>query len=179
MNKVYTNLTDLIAEAKDKKICTSLAVFKPKEILDVKIKACTREWSKKKLASLQQLNIFEFANSQKPQVVRKLPYEFSYEFTDEQDKKATLMIEDWELGQLFWNCLKTNKMKGLNDLDAEKKACQDVKFKYLNDFARTKDLHLYLGTAQTFHFVSPNPFLVIGTFHGKFHKSKSVQGKLF
>lgn len=59
LSKVYTNLSELIAEAKDRKICTSLAVFKPKEIIDVKIKASAREWSKEKLATLQQLNIFE------------------------------------------------------------------------------------------------------------------------
>jgi hypothetical protein len=112
-------------------------------------------------------------------VVRKLPYEFSYEFIDENDKKATLMIEDWELGQLYWKCLKSHQMKGFNDVEAEQKACADVKYKYLNDFARTKDLHLYLGTAQTFHFVSPNPFLVIGTFHAKFPTTKFIQGKLF
>ena len=32
LKKVYTCLSSLIAEAKDKNICTSLAVFKPKEI---------------------------------------------------------------------------------------------------------------------------------------------------
>lgn len=83
------------------------------------------------------------------------------------------MIEDWELGQLYWNCLR--KYDGH---DAEKKACIDVKKKYLNDFAKTKDIHLFLGTAQTFHLVSPNPFLVIGTFHPKFPKV-NPQGKLF
>ena len=48
------------------------------------------------------------------------------------------MIEDWELGQLYWNCLKRHEGN-----EAEKKACDDVRNKYLNDFAKTKDLHLY------------------------------------
>jgi hypothetical protein len=34
LNKVYTNLAALIAEAKNKSICTSLAVFKPARVLD-------------------------------------------------------------------------------------------------------------------------------------------------
>jgi hypothetical protein len=34
LGKIYYNLTELIAEAKNKDICTSLAVFKPTEILD-------------------------------------------------------------------------------------------------------------------------------------------------
>ena len=165
LNKVYTNLSELIAEAKDRKICTSLAVFKPSEILDVKIKPCEREWSKEKLATLQQLSIFDSVKTDKPQVVKKLPYEFSYIFKDNEGKQSTLMIEDWELGLLYWNCRK--KYEGH---DAETRACADVKYKYLNDFAKTKDIHLYLGTTQTFHLRSPNPFLVIGTFHPKFPK---------
>lgn len=34
LGKIYYNLTELIAEAKNKDICTSLAVFKPTMILD-------------------------------------------------------------------------------------------------------------------------------------------------
>lgn len=178
IKKVYTNLTQLIAEAKDKSIGTSLAVFKPKEVLDMKVKSCTREWDKEKLASLQQLSIFESAIDDRPKVVRKLPYEFSYVFTDEKGKQATLMIEDWELGQLYWNCYDKYVLEKLPD--AEARAIADIRHKYINDFALTKDLHLYLGTAKNFQMVSPNPFLIIGTFHAKFPQAATtVQGSLF
>ena len=51
LKKVYTNLTTLISEAKDKKICTSLAVFKPTKIIDFIWKEeKEREWSQAKLA---------------------------------------------------------------------------------------------------------------------------------
>ena len=89
------------------------------------------------------------------------------------------MIEDWEIGQLFWNCLKTHQLKGIALEEAEKFACTDVRTKYLDDFAKTKDLHFYLGTAKTFHLMSPNPFLIIGTFHAKHFVPKMVQGSLF
>jgi hypothetical protein len=161
LNKVYTNLTNLISEAKDRAQCTSLAVFKPKEIVDLKIESeKERDWSAKKLARLQQFNIFETANNGKQEVIKKLPYKFSYTFIDESDREATLMIEDWEIGQLYWNCLKRHEGN-------EAKACADVKKKYLDDFAKTKDLFLFLGTSQQFHLVGPNPFMVIGTFHPK------------
>ncbi len=173
LNKVYTNLTNLIAEAKDKTICTSLAVFKPTEIKDVLIESCEREWSKEKLESLKQLSIFDTLKTDKPQIIRKLPYKFSYIFTDDENREATLMIEDWEIGELYWNCLKR-----YDGHDAETKAKLDVKNKYLNDFAKTKDLYLFLGTSQQFHFVGPNPFMVIGTFHPK-HLKPDIQGKLF
>ena len=173
LKKVHTNLTSLIAEAKDKTVSTSLAVFKPSIIKDVLIESCEREWSKEKLETLKQLSIFDSVSSEKPQVVRKLPYKFSYVFADDVGKEATLMIEDWELGQLYWNSL--NRYDGY---DREAKACNDVRKKYLDDFAKTKDLHLFLGTSQQFHFVGHNPFMVIGTFHPK-HKKINPQGSLF
>lgn len=75
------------------------------------------------------------------EVVQKLPYKFRYHFKDNQGTESRMMIEDWEIGQLFWNCL------ARHDGD-EKKAVSDVKKKYLNDFAKTKDLYFYLGTTQ-------------------------------
>ena len=80
LKNVHTNMTELIALAKDAIKYTSLAVFKPKEILDFKIEKVEREWDKKKLENLkaraQQLDLFK--NSENPfEVVNKLPYKFS------------------------------------------------------------------------------------------------------
>lgn len=173
LKNVHTNMTDLIAQSKDKTKYTSLAVFKPKEVLDFIIEGVDREWDKKKLnilkANAQQLNLFK--NSDNPfEVVRKLPYKFSYKFISDDGIERTMMIEDWEIGQLYWNCLK--KYDGH---DAEEKACADVKNKYFDDFAMKKDLHLFLGTTREFHLIAPNPFVIIGTFHPK----KIVQNSLF
>ena len=71
------------------------------------------------------------------------------------------MIEDWEIGQLFWNTLKHHKGN-------EGKACKDVRKKYFDDFAKTKDLYLFLGTTYIFHMrKASNPFVIVGTFHPK------------
>lgn len=160
LNKVYTNLTTLIAEAKNKNICTSLAVFKPTKVLDFIWKEVDREWSKDKLFQFQQLNLFQEVDDKKFEVVRKLPYKFSFIYEDDEGKQSTTMIEDWETGELFWNCLKRNDGN-------EKKACNDVRKKYFNDFSKTKDLHFFLGTSKVHHFTGKNPFLIIGTFHPK------------
>jgi len=173
LKKVYTNLTSLIAEAKDRTISTSLAVFKPKEIKQVIVEPCEREWSREKLETLKQLNIFDSIATEKPKVVRKLPYKFSYRFMDDAGKEASLMIEDWELGQLYWNCLSRHEGP-----DRETKACNDVVQKYFHDFAKTKDLHFFLGTSLQYHLVGPNPFIIIGTFHPK-HVKINPQGSLF
>jgi hypothetical protein len=161
LGKVYYNLTELIAEAKDKNICTSLAVFKPTKILDFTAEAVEREWDKDRLAKLQQLNLFESETAGKFEVVRKLPYKFRYLFTDNQGTESRMMIEDWEIGQLYWRCLAKHE-------GDEGKAIKDVRKKYIDDFAKTKDLHLFLGTTQVHHHVSHNPFMIIGTFHPKF-----------
>jgi hypothetical protein len=83
-------------------------------------------------------------------------------------RESTLMIEDWETGQLFWNCKQ-------NHDGNEQKACADVKMKYFDDFAKTKDLYFFLGTTRNFHLIAPNPFIIIGTFHPK----KESQLRLF
>ena len=148
-----------------------LAVFKPTEILSFEIEKTEREWDKDKLAQLkanaQQLDFFK--NSDNPfEVVKKLPFKFSYKFKSEDGKERTLMIEDWEIGQLYWNCLKRHEGNETN-------ACADVRKKYFDDFAKTKDLYLFLGTTRVHHLRAPNPFVIIGTFHPK----KIVQPSLF
>jgi hypothetical protein len=164
LSKIYYNLSELIAEAKDKNTGTSLAVFKPTEILDFYAEPAEREWSSKQKAALAQQNLFET----KLEVVKKLPYKFKFRFKDNQGKESNMMVEDWETGQLFWNCLSRHKGN-------EMKAIEDVRRKYFDDFAMTKDLHFYLGTTQKNHYVSYNPFMIIGTFHPKFES----QMKLF
>ncbi|MCI5056311.1 MAG: hypothetical protein MRY83_09390 [Flavobacteriales bacterium] len=160
LQKVYTDLKKLIGEAKDNSIGTSLAVFKPAEIKKLEIKEVSREWDQKKLQKMQQCNLFEMNNEGKFEVVKKLPYKFSYKLIDENGVESTMMIEDWEIGQLYWNSLKRHN-------GDEKKACADVRKKYMDDFVKTKDLYLFLGTTLVHHNTAPNPFVIIGTFHPK------------
>lgn len=163
LNKIYTNLEKLISEAHNKIICTSLAVFKPTKIIDFIAVEVERDWDKKKIEKLKanrdQINLFE--HPENPfEVVKKLPYKFSYIFEDDSGKQSKLMIEDWETGQLFWNCLAKHK-------GDEEKAVADVRKKYFDDFSLTKDLYFFLGTSALHHYVSNNPFMIIGTFHPK------------
>ena len=160
LTNVRKDISTLISEAKDKEIGTSLAVFKPSEIHKLEIKEEKREWSKKKLEKLKQLNLFESYKGRNFKLVRKLPYKFSYKFMDSKNSQHTMKIEDWEIGQLFWNLLKKHR-------GDEKLACEGVRKKYIDDFAKTKDLYLFLGTTMKYHNIAPNPFIIIGTFHPK------------
>ncbi|MBE2254589.1 MAG: hypothetical protein IAE65_00185 [Ignavibacteria bacterium] len=167
LGKIYYNLTELIAEAKDKNICTSLAVFKPSKVLDFYAESVKREWDNDKLNKLNQLNLFETNQEGKFEVVQKLPYRFKFHFKDNQGIPSHMMIEDWETGQLYWNCLARHEGN-------EKKAIADVRKKYFDDFAKTKDLHFFLGTTQKFHNLAPNPFIIIGTFHPKIENQEKL-----
>lgn len=175
LQHVYTNMTDLISEAKDKNIGTSLAVLKPREVLDFVWEEDEREWNKQKLETIyarqKQLNLFDTEETQRIfQVAKKLPYKFSYIFTSDDGIQRKLMIEDWELGMLYWNCLYA---AGGN----EEVACRKVKEKYFDWMTSKCDLYFFLGTTKKFHNVAPNPFIIIGTFYPP--KTDQAQLKLF
>jgi len=162
-DKIRYNLTELIAEAKDSKVGTSLAIVKPKEVIDFVWESCDREWDKQKMdkviANKAQGSLFDEAETRLVfKVVKKLPYDFSYIFITEDGKTRKIMIEDWELGALYWNCL--DKAKG-----NEEEACRKVKEKYLDYMYRQRDLHFFMGTTKQFHNVGYNPFIIIGTFY--------------
>lgn len=97
----------LIADNKSD-VGVSLAVFKPTCIVDFTIESTERSWDPERLKAIearsQQLNLF--GGEESPfTLVRKLPFVFRYEFEDVRGRSSTLMIEDWEIGSLFWNCL--------------------------------------------------------------------------
>lgn len=171
LKNVHDDLSKLILDAKNKNICTSLATYKPKEIIDFVAEPVEREWDKKRIQKLkaarEQINLFE--HPEDPfDVVDKLPYKFSYVFLDQDGKRRKMMIEDWETGALYWRQLA--KYEG-----DEHKAVADVIKKYLDDFAKTKDLYLFLGTTALHHYTSHNPFVIVGTFTPKIE----YQTKLF
>ena len=163
LKNVYTDMSVLIGEAKDKDIGTSLAVLKPKKVIDFIWEPCGREWDKNKLdtiiAKQAQGNLFDNEETKKIfKVAKKLPYRFSYVFTTDDNITRTLMVEDWELGALYWNCLRAAEGN-------EAIACQKVKEKYFDHMVNKCDLHFFLGTTQKFHNVGLNPFIIIGVFY--------------
>ncbi len=160
-NEVYSDLRLLIEKAKNNEL--SIAIFKPTEILELKIEKTEREWNSDSLELLKekagQLSLFQTEEELKREflIVDKLPYKFSYRFRDCHGTESTLMIEDWEIGMLYWNCL---KQTGGN----EPEALKQVKKKYMDEFS-SKDLFFFLGTTRQFHGWAKNPFVIIGVFY--------------
>jgi len=146
---------------------TCLAVFKPTGIINSTAGLAKREWDKDKLAKLNQLNLFKTNKEGKFDVVQKLPYKFKFIFKDIEGKESRMMIEDWETGQLYWDCLKRHDGN-------EKKATTDVRNKYFYDFAKTKDLHFFRVNAGPSSCLL-KPSIITGTFQPK----KQIQQKLF
>ena len=167
-NKIYTNTKEIIGLAHKNQL--SLAVFKATSILDFTAEVSAPEWPAEKISKaldqLKQGDLFQDQNPEDFKIMPKLPYKFSYKFRDDAGTESKLMIEDWEIGQLYLNCVKHY---------GEEQAVGKVREKYLDNFAKTKDLHLFLGTTFEWHIrKAKNPFVIIGTFYPPHTKQTSL-----
>jgi hypothetical protein len=139
LNEVFTSMSELIELAKKPNNRKSLATLKPSRIVNFFIEEDEREWKLSWQHQLSQLNIFEQSQRSNPKIIKKLPYKFFYQFLSEGDKEPrTMMIEDWEIGALFWNCL--YRVDG-----DEQAALKMVKQKYLDEFSK-RDLYFFIST---------------------------------
>ncbi|MFH0760726.1 MAG: hypothetical protein V2A67_04420 [Bacteroidota bacterium] len=158
LRNVYWDLDQVISEAKDESLMRSLVVFKPTEIIGLKIRPGISQWTEKEKGILNQLELFESRKTR--EVVKKIPYKFSYVFRDNKGSVHEMMNEDWELGALYW------RMVEKYDGD-QKAACDEVYKKYWDDFVMTKDLYFFLGTTLRWHSKALNPFIIVGIFYPK------------
>ncbi|MGH8166841.1 MAG: hypothetical protein ACREQ1_06350, partial [Woeseiaceae bacterium] len=126
------------------------------------------EW----LEQLKQMDLLtsDAAQTDGPRVpVDKIPYKFKYQFMDDQGRKSTMTIEDWEIGALYRNCLAAAEGK-------EYQAVEKVRKRYQSDFLSAKDITLFLGTTLKHHRQRrSNPFTIIGVFY----PPKDLQTRLF
>ncbi len=161
LREVFTSMNELIKLAKAEKRWKSLATVKPKEIIKFEIRPDERDWKPQIKEELQQLRLFEqlpSGNTQQLQVVTKLPYKYYYHFLTEGDNQPRqMMIEDWEIGALYWNCLAQTE-------GDEIAANELVRKKFVDEFF-AKDLYLFVGTTKAHHIKAPNPFVIIGVFY--------------
>lgn len=105
----HVDLSKLIESAHANQL--SLALFRPHRWLGFKVEETERDWDASKLAQLDaeknKLNLFKDVQTVEEDfsIVNKLPYKFSYMFMDINGRRSKLMIEDWEIGALYWNCV--------------------------------------------------------------------------
>ncbi|MEZ0396494.1 MAG: hypothetical protein ABWK53_08725 [Anaerolineales bacterium] len=141
----------------------SLGTLKPLEIVDFVWEETEREWKPEWANQLRQLRMFDpygSGNLEHRPLIKKLPYTFKYRFLSRGDvKPRELSIHDWELGMLYWKCLRQTA-------GDEEQAIQLVRKKYFDEFVSQKDIFLFLGTTYQYHRrKAPNPFIIIGVFY--------------
>lgn len=161
LKNIYTNLTQLIEDSKAPQN-KSLATFKPTKIIDFVIEKDEREWKENWKAQFIQYQL-DFDNPEETilrSIPDKMPYRFSYKFSDDEGRQSTLMIEDWEIVQLYWNTLRNSESK------SEAEACQKVRQKYFDTFTTKHDVYLFLGSQRLMHIQrARNPFVIIGVYY--------------
>jgi hypothetical protein len=131
---------------------TSLGVIRPRRILDLEISPDDEDWKPQFREAMKQQRLWDdrIATREPP---RKVPWKFHYRFECEDDRcngKHRMMIEDWETGALYWNCVD----RGATSDEAAAK----VKQKFLEQMcAPDRDPHLFVGTV-----LSHGTWVVIG-----------------
>jgi hypothetical protein len=158
---VFESMTEAIELAKGE-AGTSLVTLRPREVTRIVVEKDARDWKDQWMEMYDQYDMFNVdadGEARARKQLKKVPYKFSYEFLSKGDMKPRrLMIEDWEIGALYWNCLES---VGGDEENAIKLVTQ----KYFETFVNSKDLMLFLGTTMRFHKVAPNPFIIIGVFY--------------
>lgn len=112
----YTSYSKLLADSNTRKDgFISLATFKPSKILDFicEKKVDVEQSDKKKEVILRnnkdQISLFDEEIPEYWNMAASIPYNFKYEFEDDEGNRAKLSIEDWEVNMLYLNCIKKGK----------------------------------------------------------------------
>ena len=131
----------------------SLGIVRPSRVSDVIVEEAGREWKPEWQALFQQQQLF--GPQRKP--LEKIPYKFSYVFKCEAPACPghTMMIEDWEIGQLY------RAMREKHG--SEQAACEKVRHKLLVEMcAADVDTHFFVGTV-----LAHGTWVIIGVFWPK------------
>ncbi len=167
LQNVYANIEALIKDSRAPNY-KSLATFKPQRVRKLIIEKDDREWKPVWQALKQQMSLFDKNPENPSKMFPKIPYKFKYEFEDDAGRICRLMIEDWEIGQLYWNCLRSSNGN-------EEEALRKVREKYETNFINNKELYFFLGTTKPWHMRrAVNPFVIIGVFYPKKENDKQL-----
>jgi hypothetical protein len=155
--------------AKQEQDKTSLGIFRPKEVFDLVVSPDDADWKAGFKAALMQQRLWENRKASK-EPPRKVPFKFQYKFAcdDPRCKNShQMMIEDWEVGALYWRCVDGGATPA--------EACRLVKEKFLGQIcASDRDTHFYVGTV----LAHPKSWVIIGVYWPK-KTVAPAQDKLF
>jgi hypothetical protein len=132
----------------------SLGIIKPKTIEKYFSKKTSREWSEKQKTVQAQMDFFELSVQ-----LDKIPYQFGYQFTEENGKSHRYTISDWEIMQLYRNCRDRSQEPTQEGKEAE--ALLKVRQKLEDQFLSKNDLYFIVGNLKN----HCNTFMIIGLFY--------------
>ncbi len=170
-NYVLRNVARSMEELRDlqEEDNTSLGIFRPREVLDLEITQDDPEWKEEFKHALAQARLWETRTvSREPP--RKVPYKFHYHFMcdDPRCKGHRMMIEDWEVGALFWRLVDGGA--------TQEEAATKVKEKFLDELCGAKkETYFFVGTI----LAHPKSWVVIGVYYPKVTASGPDQLSLF
>jgi hypothetical protein len=139
-------------EARRQATGETLGFLRASKILELKITPVKQaDWTESDKIKLTQDGLFDSVEIKKRQPLRKLPYDFHYRYecaTAPGNETNIHKLTDWEIGALYWNCVRLYGPKGW-----------EAKFRYRleTEFAK-KDLLFLMGTIHRF----PDQWLIVG-----------------
>lgn len=131
----------------------SLGVVRPAVVSDFVVEPADPNWSPLVQSDLFQLRLGLFTEERKS--LEKIPFKFSYVYTCEDPRCSghKMMIEDWEVGQLY------RKMR--DKYENERTAVEKVKERFLGQICGPgTDTHFFVGTT-----LDHAAWIIIGTFY--------------
>lgn len=136
---------------------TSLGIFRPRIVHDLIVSPDATHWKPSFIAALKQARLWETRTASK-NPPRKVPFKFQYKFECEDSKcnGHTMMIQDWEVGALFWKLVDKGR--------SHEEAADEVRKKFYTELCgEERDTHFFVGTILNF----PKSWVVIGVFYPK------------
>ncbi len=132
----------------------SLGIIKPQSIEKYFYKAVTREWNVKQQNIQNQLDLFEPSFN-----LEKIPYQFGYQFTEQDGSSHRYTISDWEIMQLYRGC--RDRANQPTQRQKEEEALLKVRQKLESEFLSKKELYFIVGNLKN----HPKVFMIIGLFY--------------
>jgi hypothetical protein len=139
-------------EARRQTSSETLGFLKASKIVELKITAAKDpDWTEADRTRLSQDGLFDSVEIKKRPPLRKLPYDFHYCYecaTPGGTEVNTHKLTDWEVGALYWNCIRLYGARGWESKFRERLE---------TDFAE-KDMLFLMGTIHRF----PDHWLIVG-----------------
>ena len=165
---VYQSLDQIKAESEQSHL--SLALLKPVQIIDLEIsKESHPNWTQEELDAMSgyseqmTLGLEDEVAALSARILEKIPYKFHYVYKVMKDgvlSDERMIIKDWEIAQLYRNCVKSHP----NDWQNK------VKQKYLQEFSE-KDVTFLIGNTSSV----PRNWMIISVIY----PPKQTQQDLF